>query len=152
VRTPDALLQAPPKRAPTTIGATLSVSAAHELAGRIDQRMPRPCHMHCDGSKEVVRLRFEDERDYRVVLIGKSVGAKDEFHVSNINRDTTTMLVENAELGEMMALHGEDALKVCSKRAMALSDCNWSCDVDVERGVVTMKTNDLAADFAIVCY
>jgi hypothetical protein len=132
--------------------ATLTVSAAHEIAARIDQRNPRPCNVHCDGAKDAVRLRFEDERDYRLVLISKSVGARDELHVTNINRDTNMMLVENAEVGEMLYLHGEDALKVCSKSSMALTDCRWSCTLDESSYIVKMTTENQSAQFAVICY
>jgi hypothetical protein len=144
---------------PSSIGAqrpqqtaTLSVIAAREIAARIDQRNPRACNIHCDGSKNAVRLRFDDERDYRLVLMSKSIGARDEFHVSNINRDTSMMLVENAEVGEMFTLRGEDALKVCSKSSMALPDCVWTCSIDESTNVVKMTTTSQSAQFAVVCY
>lgn len=140
----------PPRRQDNA--TTLSVSAAHEIAARVDQRNPRACNVHCDGSKNAVRLRFEDERDYRLVLIAKSVGARDELHVSNINRDTTMMLVENAEVGEMLSIHGEDAIKVCSKSSMALTECKWSCTFDGHTNVVQMATENQSAQFAVVCY
>lgn len=130
----------------------LSVSAAHEIAARVDQRVPRACNIHCDGSKNAVRLRFEDERDYRLVLMAKSIGARDELHVSNINRDTTMMLVENAEVGEMLSIHGEDAVKVCSKSSMALTECKWSCTIDESTNVVKMTTENQSVQFAVVCY
>ena len=108
--------------------------------------------MHCDGAGSAVRLRLEDERDYRLVLIAKNVGTRDEFHVSNANRDTSVMLVENTDIGATMSLHGEDALKVCSKSQLLTKGCNWSCEFDEASGVAKMSTTELSAEFAVICY
>jgi len=98
-----------------------------------------------------VRLQLEAGQDYRFLLMTKSVGTRDELHISNVDRNTNVMLVENSDVGEILSVSGEGALKVCSKFQMADRGCDWTCSVDLAAGVVTVATKELSAEFAIVC-
>jgi hypothetical protein len=141
----------PPPVKRDRIGGAMSLRAAQDVAGRLDYRAPGPCAMHCDGVGSAVRLRLEDERDYRFVLLSKKVGLRDEFQVSTTNRDTNLLFIENTDIGATLALRGEDALKVCARSETARG-CEWTCTFDRENGVVKMTTNELSAEFAVFCY
>lgn len=130
----------------------MSVAAARDVAARLDFREPRPCKMRCSGESGAVRLDLEEERDYRLVLIAKAVGPRDEFHVHNIHRDTKLVLVENADIGSVLSLHGTDALKVCSRTNAPTLGCDWTCSIDSDTDVVKMNTPELSAEFAVICY
>jgi len=108
--------------------------------------------MHCDGAGDFVRLRLEEGQDYHFTLMAKNVGAQDELHISTINRDRQVLLVENSALGATLSIIGEDALKVCSKVRLMDKGCAWTCDADVEAGIVKVSANGLSAELAVSCY
>lgn len=80
------------------------------------------------------------------------MGPSDHLRVTSLNPDTVVLFVENADVGEVILLHGEDGLKICSQFATATPQCEWECAYDEAAGIVQMRTQALSADFALFCY